>query len=391
MLFSPQDDKIGSNFRAMKTQLKPLILAGALILSVPYIGHAQETLGGLGAAGAAGATLGAAGAGSLSSGRMTRGVGSSGGANMGDTPDAMGGDPRSGGSPGGSDALGADGAAAAPVKLTPPRLQSFNDRSGDEYVRELLAASPKPLPAPQSRQRSPRGQARYSARVSKQTKAQRSREIQSKYKIPGIGWEAAYLPQDRYKMGKIWRFVSTEDDRYYYTPSAMARKRFSPNRVIGFNSFQDALAAGYRPDPVSQPAPGAQITSLARLYRGKELYTFVEYVYSGQVAPESFLAVYNYAMTVDRTLRPTRARPYIGDTVAKVLDAALTGDASSIPLKFNSQGPVLPPPPVATGTEGGSMEGSSDPRMSGGSGDPRMGGGSSDPRMMGGSGSSERR
>ncbi len=357
---------MGSTFKAMKTQLKPWILMGALILVASSASHAQETLGGLGAAGAMGATLGAAGAGSLSSGRITRNVGSGSGANadMGDSPDGTSGGSGSSGAPGAPGAAG--GAAAPPAKLTPPRLQTFNDRSGDDYVRELLASGPRPLPAPNSRQRSPRGQARYSARVSRLSKKQRSREIQQKYRIPGVGWEAAYLPQDRYKFGKIWRFVSTEDDHFYYTPSAMAGKRFSPNRVIGFYSFQDALAAGYRPDPASKPAPGAQIANLARLSRGPELYRFVEYVYSGQVSPESFLGVYNYAMTVDSALRPTRARPYIGETVAKVLDAALTGDVASIPTQFTSAGPVPPPPPATAQNGSGAEPGSAslDPHSS---------------------------
>lgn len=349
----------------MKPQLNPWILAGALILGAPCIAHAQETLGGLGAAGAAGATLGAAGAGSLSSGQLTRGVGSGpgGGPSMSDGPEAMGGGsgPGGAGGPGGA----AAGAAAAPVKLKPPRLQSFNGQSGDSYVSELLAAGPRPLPAPQSRRRTPRGQARYSARVSRQSKKQRTREVQAKYKIPAVNWLAAYLPQDRYKFGKMWRFVSTEDDRVYYTPSAMARKRFNPNRVLGFYSFQEALAAGYRPDPVSKPAPGAQIANLARLYRGKELYTFVEYVYAGQVSPENFLGVYNYAMSVDSALRPTRARPYIGETVSKILDAALTGDTYSIPIAFTSAGPIYRTPPVSATAGAGGLSLAGGPSMGG--------------------------
>ncbi|RYG60822.1 hypothetical protein EON80_24395 [bacterium] len=319
------------------------------MLGVPCVGHAQETLGGLGAAGAAGATLGAAGAGSLSSGQLTRGLPPS-PSNGGDSGDGGLDSSMSGGGGDGMSSGGLGGAgAAAPLRIIPPELQSFNDRSGDEYVRELLAASPRPLPAPQSRRRSPRGQARYASRVARQSKKQRSREVLSKYKVPPVSWRAAYLPQDRYKFGKIWRFVSTEDDRVYYTPSAMARRRFNPNRVIGFNSFQEALAAGYRPDPVSKPAPGAQITTIARLYRGPELYRFVEYVYSGQIGPESFLGIYNYTQTVANTLRPTRARPYIGVTVAKILDAALNGDVDSIPREFNSQGPIVRQPVAPAG------------------------------------------
>ena len=195
--------------------------------------------------------------------------------------------------------------------------------------------------APTRVRRSPRAQARYVARVARLSKTQRTRVVRAKYRVAPIGWEAAYLPQDRFKFGRIWSFVSTETDRFYYTPSGMARKRFNPNRVIGFYSYSDALAAGYRPDPVTRPAPGQQIAQLARLYRGPELNDFVEYVYAGQIAPRNLTAIVNYALSVDRTLRPTQARPYIGSTVAKVLEAALTGDTSSIPRRFNANGPIV--------------------------------------------------
>jgi len=369
---------MGSTFKAMKSLFKPWIFAGALLMCAPlYTAHAQETLAGVGAAGAMGATLGAAGAGGLSSGRITRGVNNGSGSSTdmeGGDPRSSGGDPRGGGSSTDTTTVTTTTTSA----VTPPPVQTFHG-TGEDYVRELLSVRAATLPAPGSRRLSPRAQARYAAKVARQTKKQRSRAVQAKYKIPGIGWEAAYLPQDRYKFGKIWRFVSTEDDRFYYTPSGMARKRFNPNRVLGFNSFQDALAAGYRPDPATRPAPGAQVADLARLYRGPALYTFVEYLYAGQISPQAFLGTYNYAHSVERTLRPTRAAPYIGSTVAKILEAALTGDQSIIPTQFNSNGPIAPPPPVTAGADGRGESG--DPRMSGGSG-------SGDPRMSGGSGSS---
>lgn len=360
----------------MKTQFKPWMLTGLLLLNVPFAAHAQETLGGLGAAGAAGAALGAGGAGAtLAAGSnarrgIGRSTGSMGGMDMGSEMDG-GGDGRMGGS--GSMGDGSTGGAAAPATKTPPPAQSFGG-TGADYVRELLAAPSPPLTAINRTKRSPRSQARYATRTSRKSKAQRTREVQAKYKIPPINWLAAYLPQDRYKFGKIWRFVSTEDDRFYYAPSAMARKRFNPNRVIGFNSYQDALAAGYRPDPVSKPAPGAQIAYIARLYRGPELYSFVEYVYSGQISAQAVQAAYDYAANVNRALSPTRARPYIGSTVAKILAASLNGDYASIPTEFTSSGPVLPPPPTTNtgGSEGG--EGG-DPRM--GSSSPQGGSGGS--------------
>ncbi len=360
---------MGSTFKAMKTLFKPWILAGALLIFAPFSpSHAQETMAGVGAAGAMGATLGAAGAGSVSSGQATRGLPPAPSARSGS--DGSSGDPRGGGdSRGGGSATSTTTTTVTRTVVTPPPAQTFSG-TGADYVRELLSVRAVPVPAPDSRRRSPRAQARYSARVARQSKKQRSKVVQSKYKIPPVSWRAAYLPQDRYKFGKIWRFVSTEDDRFYYTPSGMARKRFNPNRVLGFNSFQDALAAGYRPDPRTRPAPGAQIADLARLYRGPELYTFVEYVYAGQISPEAFLGTYSYAQSVERSLRPTRARPYIGSTVAKILEAALSGDTSIIPTEFNSSGPIVRAPVVEAGTGGRggdprSMSGSSDPRSSG--------------------------
>lgn len=318
------------------------IVAGALFLGATGSAHAQETLGGMAAAGAVGATLGAAGAGALSAQRATRNVGN--GANNGNLDD------QSGQLQSGTNAISSGAmrgaTAAAPKAPRPPAAQLYGG-TGADFVNELTSARGFNTRVRSRVRRSPRAQARYAARTSRMGRAARTRRIRAKYQIAPRGWLAAYLPQDRYKFGKVWRYVSTESDRFYYSPSAMARKRFNPNRVIGFNSYQNALAAGYHPDPISKPAPGAQIAQIARLYRGPELNDFVEYLYAGQMAPDSFDGVYNYAMMVDRTLRPTQARPYIGSTVAKILEAALTGDASIIPTKFDANGPVVAVPVTA--------------------------------------------
>lgn len=65
---------------------------------------------------------------------------------------------------------------------------------------------------------------------------------------PPRGWIRHYLPDDRYKiLGGTWKYVSTELDRFYYPAWAPEMLRRSPNRVIGFNSAQDAEEAGYMP------------------------------------------------------------------------------------------------------------------------------------------------
>lgn len=328
------------------------MIAGALSLGTAGVGHAQETMGGVAAAGAAGATLGAVGAGGLSASRGANGLRSgSGGAMDGNDP----GGPGSPSSPSGAgrgmmgSAGGGTTTTTTAVAVRPPAPEIYAG-TGSSFVNELMSVRGPRLPATNRVRRSPHAQARYDARVARQTKTQRTRAVRAKYRIPPVSWKAAYLPQDRYKFGKIWRFVSTETDRFYYTPSGMARKRFNPNRVIGFDSYQDALLAGYRPDPATRPAPGAQIAYLAGLSRGPELNDFVEYIYAGQIDPSTLTSVVNYAAKVERTLRPTQARPYIGSTVAKILEAALTGDESGIPRRFDANGPIITTTTVVGGS-----------------------------------------
>lgn len=71
----------------------------------------------------------------------------------------------------------------------------------------------------------------------------------ARYKnAPPRGWIRHYLGDDRYKIaGKVWKFVSTERDRYFYPPWAPEMLRQSANTVIGFASADDAIEAGYAP------------------------------------------------------------------------------------------------------------------------------------------------
>jgi hypothetical protein len=96
------------------------------------------------------------------------------------------------------------------------------------------------------------------------------------------------------------------------------------NRVIGFHTWQDAMLAGYRPDPVTKPEPGSQLANLARMTRGPQLARYVEFIYSGQVAPDSFNSSYNYILRVQRTVTSRRdTRPLLSRTVGQVLGAIL--------------------------------------------------------------------
>lgn len=298
------------------------VLSGALLQPL----HAQETLAGVGAASAAGAGLGAAAAGGISTDRFRR-----------VNPGATNGDPTSPEFPTDPTAQGAQGVpggtggVAPSVVNTSPVAETFGANSR-ALVGQLLKPKVTTSPQPTRKRRTPRAQAAYSRRVSKLSPQARKRIVAQKYKIPPIGWRGAYLPQDRYKFAKAWKFVSTEDSQYYFTPEAMARRGFNANRVIGFRTWQDAMLAGYRPDPATRPAPGAQIASFASLTRGDGLYQYADYVYSGQVSPQNLEATYAYVQRVRATLSRTKeGRSYMSDTIDKVLQAAATGNVALIP------------------------------------------------------------
>ncbi|MBW3635512.1 MAG: hypothetical protein KY445_03470, partial [Armatimonadetes bacterium] len=118
-------------------------------------------------------------------------------------------------------------------------------RNGSALLNQLTAVPFRPIPVRQ--RRTARGRAAYSRRVARMSPTARKKLVLQKYRIPPRGWLAAYLPADRYKFAKSWKYVSTETDRFYYRPQDMARRGFNANRVIGFRTWQDAMLAGYRP------------------------------------------------------------------------------------------------------------------------------------------------
>ena len=243
-----------------------------------------------------------------------------------------------------SESLGGAG-AAAPVSSA-PLIQSRI--KGREIIGQLRSSSPS-RPIPVKKKLSSRQRAIEARRIAKMTPAQRKRMVQKKYNIAPRGWLASYLPADRYKFGKVWQYVSTETDRHYYRPQDMARRRFNANKVIGFRTWQMALAAGYTPDPVSKPAPGAQVLALSQYAKGPNFYRFVEYTYAGQVAPGQFEASYNYARKVANALRSSReGRRYMSNTLDRVFQAIVEGNPNLIPRTVGG-----PPPAPATAAGGG--------------------------------------
>lgn len=273
-----------------------------------------QTLAGTGAAIGAGATLGAAGgAGLLTPGQYAK-----------PATDAMnragqgmeGGPPGAAGMPGAAGAGGAGGATVFVPTAKPPL--TYGPDSGDAMVRQLMSA-------PRASKRATARSSNRARRVSRMTKTQRTRMVNAKYKKPAVGYLSWYLPEDRYKMtSKVWQFVTTPNDRFYYRPWAASMRTRSAARVIGFHTWQDAMIAGYRPDPVSKPEPGPQLSYLASLTRGPMLSMYFEYVYAGQITPGTFDANYRYVQYVAKTVNSqSHTRPFMGDTIEQVLGAAM--------------------------------------------------------------------
>lgn len=219
--------------------------------------------------------------------------------------------------------------------------------SGRSIIGQLRSGSTT-RPTPVRRNLTSKQRAIEARRIAKMTPAQRKVMVMKKYDIAPRGWLASYLPADRYKFGKVWQYVSTETDRHYYRPQDMARRRFNANKVIGFRTWQLAMLAGYTPDPVTQPAPGAQVLALSQYANGPNFYRFVEYTYSGQVSPAQFVTNYNYARNVANALRSSpEGRKYLRNTLDRVFQAIVEGNPDLIPKTVGG------PPPAPAAQAGG--------------------------------------
>jgi len=334
------------------------------------------SIGGLGAAGAMSASMSTIGPGAV--GGAARGRARGAGMRAGADADEEG-------APGAGATGGAPVAAAGGVASAPSGPMRWGPDSGSAMLRQLMAVPS--YPAAGSKRLTSRQQAAYARRLARMTPAQRKRMIARKYQIAPAGWIGHYLKEDRYKITyKVWKYVTTPNDRFYYRPSAAAMMRKPAGQVVGFHTWQDAMIAGYRPDPVSKPEPGNQIAYLAGLTRGPKLARYVEYVYAGQISPQVFNLNQNYFQQVARVVN---SRPYtrrhLGRTLDQVIGAAI--GEGSIPQYIGGSAPPmmaatpnLAPAAVPAGavTAPGAMGG---PGMA-----PGMppGGGGDDPRRPGG-------
>jgi hypothetical protein len=229
---------------------------------------------------------------------------------------------------------GGPGVAAGP-RQEPLR---WGKETGNDFLNELLSRRTAGRGTGRAVAPSRRVSPKQMARLPRQT---RSRIIASKYKKPPVGYLSYYLPQDRYKVtSAIWKYVSIEDDRarypvkHYYRPDSPVFLRILSqkprngqaryNRVIGFASWQDALSAGYRPDPVSKPAPGAELATLASIAPRANLARYTEFLYSGQIPPQAFGRTFSYIRRVQRVINSRQdTRRYLRPTVGQILLAAL--------------------------------------------------------------------
>jgi hypothetical protein len=316
--------------------------------------RAQESLAGVAAGSSMAATLGGAGAvgamrrpsfpgpgGAGMGGGMDQTGGAAPAAPGGAGPGGMG---PSGAGPAGPGGAGAEGAATGEATATYAQRQAprWSAGQGQALLQELLGSGgARRTPATTTRRsRAARQRATYSRRVARMSPAQRKRMVLQKYKIPPVSWLSYYLPEDRYKLtSNIWKYVSIEDDagrypvRYYYRPSAPTMLRLLSerppqvrryNRVIGFHTWQDAMRAGYRPDPVSRPEPGPQLAYLARVSRGPQLAHYAEFIYAGQVSPRELSATVSYVRRVATVVGShAHTRPLVGETIGRILSAIM--------------------------------------------------------------------
>ncbi len=272
-------------------------------------------------------------------------MGAMGGSGSPDFPGVAGG---SSGGAYGDGAMGGMGAAPPP----PPRAVRWGKETGMDFLRELLNQPTRAKATGKigSHQLSKKQLAKLPPKT-------RSKIIAQQYQKPPVGYLSFYLPQDRYKVtSSVWRYVLIEDDRarypvkYYWAPSSPAFLRILAqrpiksqpryNRVIGFHTWQEAMLAGYRPDPISKPAPAPQIVALSNISSRESLARYVEFVYGGQISPAVFERNYRYITRVRGIIGARKdLGAYMKPTISQILLAA-TG-IGEVPRQVGPRPPIV--------------------------------------------------
>lgn len=326
-----------------------VVVIGAGILAGPRVVAWAQTLAGTMAAGAAGATLGAAGgAGLLTPSQYAKKATDAGKrTNQADQNMTPGGDA---GQPNMPDV---SMQSQQPARALPVQAEQWGHDNGRQMLDQLT------------------GHAHVKYSPGNVGKRRSHRKVLAKYIKPARGWLGYYLPQDRYKVtSKIWQFTTTPNDKFYYDPWVLATKHRPAGQVIGFHTWQDALIAGYRPDPVSLPAPGRQLAILASYSQGDMMQKFIEFTYAGQINPAVFEEDYRYVMRVAHTVESSSHWSYlleptvdqaIGSTLGLTSPPTQVGSAPA-PKQQNQQGAEMP--------GGAAVPGALPP--AGGADDPRM-------------------
>lgn len=277
------------------------VVIGAGFLVGPRVFTWAQTLAGSMAAGAAGATLGAAGgAGLLSPSEYARKATDAGRQTNQIDQNMPGAD------------LGGPMMPDVSMQSQQQRTPTVQpERWGNENGRQML------------NQLTSRTHVNYSpGNVGKRRK---HRNVLGKYIKPARGWLKYYLPEDRYKVtSKVWQFTTTPNDKFYYDPWVLATKHRPAGKVIGFHTWQDAVIAGYRPDPVSLPAPGRQLAILASYSQGDMMQKLIEFTYAGQITPTVFDQNYNYIKSVADTVESSKNWSHLLEpTVDQAIGATL--------------------------------------------------------------------
>jgi hypothetical protein len=264
------------------------VVIGAGILGGPRVIAWAQTLAGTAAAGAAGATLGAAGgAGLLTPSQYAKKATDAGKKTNADARNMMPGE--NAGQPNMPDVS----MQAQQSKAPAAQPEQWGNENGQQMLHQLTSH-------------------RHVSYSPGNVGRRRSHKVLAKYIKPARGWLGYYLPADRYKVtSKVWQFTTTPNDKFYYDPWVLATKHRPAGQVIGFHTWQDAMIAGYRPDPVSLPAPGRQLAILASYSQGDMMQKFIEFTYAGQINPIVFDEDYRYVMSVAHTVESSSHWSYL--------------------------------------------------------------------------------